>query len=71
MIENIIKKMLRKWLKKKVHADGLPLTASAAKFNWVYESPLSQWRDRIWVVQNTTGTSEKMWNRILSDYLYL
>ncbi len=51
MIEKAIKKLLRKWLKKKVYRD-ISLASNVARFEWVYNSPLHEWRDRIWVVNN-------------------
>jgi len=52
MTQKIIKKMLRKWLKKKVYNDFLSLPTNVARFEWVYNSSLHEWRDRIWVVNN-------------------
>lgn len=49
-MEKIIKKVLRKWLKKKLYNSNSPLDSNVAHFEWVYNSPLHQWRDRIWVV---------------------
>ena len=53
MIQNIIKKVLCKWLKKKLYDSNYPLSTNVARFKWVYDSPLRQWRDRVWVVTHT------------------
>lgn len=64
--EKMIKKVLRKWLKKKLYNDNLPLATNIARFEWVYSSPLIKWRDRIWVVRNCTKDK----NRCLEEYLH-
>ena len=51
MIQSIIKKVLRKWLKKKVYSSHQSLTTNIARFEWIYNSPLKEWRDRIWIVK--------------------
>lgn len=56
MIQVIIKKVLRKWLKKKVYDNNQTLTNNIARFEWVYNSPLNEWRDRIWIVKQHTKT---------------
>ena len=71
MIEQIIKKMLRKWLKKKVFIYGQPLRVNVIYFNWVYKAPLQQWKDRVWVTRHCPCTGEEGLSRMLSDYLYL
>ena len=49
---DIIKPLLRKWLKKRVaslatrHEYGPPTEV----FKWVYDSPVRQWRDRLWCI---------------------
>lgn len=48
----INKKVLRKWLKKKVYTKNNLLKHNIARFEWVYNSPLHEWRDRIWVLVN-------------------
>lgn len=68
MIENIIKKMLRKWLKKQLVATNcLRMQASRERFEWVYNAPLSQWRDRIWVCKQCECTED--FDTLLS-YIY-
>ena len=42
MIQNLIKKALRKWLKKKVYNSNQTLSKNIAHFEWVYNSPLHQ-----------------------------
>lgn len=71
MIQNIIKKVLRKWLKKKVFAN-IPIANNIARFEWVYNSPLHQWRDRIWVVKqcNKTIAGIDFLDKVLEEYLY-
>ena len=56
MIQKMIKKVLRKWLKKKVYSSHLALTTNIARFEWVYNSPLKEWRDRIWIVRQHSKT---------------
>lgn len=67
MIQMIIKKVLRKWLKKKVYNDFLSISTNVARFEWVYNSPLHQWRDRIWVVTNCARNTIGAVN--LDDYM--
>ncbi len=64
--EKIIKKVLRKWLKKKLFNNNFPISQNAARFEWVYNSPLKQWRDRIWVIKHCPINSDKC----LNEYLY-
>lgn len=68
--EKIIKKMLRKWLKKRVYNDKFPLATNIARFEWVYNSPLKEWRDRIWIVSNHLTTLRESFDRYLKEYLY-
>lgn len=65
--EKIIKKVLRKWLKKKLFNNNFPINQNAARFEWVYNSPLKQWRDRIWVIKHCPINRDKC----LNEYLYL
>ena len=59
MIQNIIKKVLRKWLKKKLYKGGYGIPLNEKRFPWVYNSPIRQWKDRIWVLRHTAiGTTE-------------
>lgn len=44
MIQNIIKKVLRKWLKKKVYKGGYGIPLNEKRFAWVYKSPIRQWK---------------------------
>lgn len=71
MIQNIIKKVLRKWLKKKVFAN-IPIANNIARFKWVYNSPLHQWRDRIWAVKQCDKTIAGIdfLDKVLEEYLY-
>lgn len=53
-MEQLIKRMLRKRLKKRL---GLTMCKvfceeDRRKFEWVYNAPLTQWRDRIWVCKD-------------------
>lgn len=72
MIQNIIKKVLRKWLKKKVYNSYQTLSTNIARFKWVYDSPLHQWRDRIWVVKQCDKTIAGIdfLDKVLEEYLY-
>lgn len=72
MIQNIIKKVLRKWLKKKVYSNHQTLSTNIARFDWVYNSPLHQWRDRIWIVKqhNKTIAGIDFLDKALKEYLY-
>lgn len=47
-IEGKIKRMLRKWLKKRVYRQGIGYSANEERFKWVYDAPLREWKDRIW-----------------------
>lgn len=70
MIQNIIKKVLRKWLKKKVYSNASPIANNIARFEWVYNSPLKEWRDRIWVVTYCPYTGVEKYDKYLQEYLY-
>lgn len=72
MIQNIIKKVLRKWLKKKLYSSSFLFTTNVARFNWVYDSPLRQWRDRIWVIKqhNKAIAGIDFFDKVLKEYLY-
>lgn len=72
MIQNIIKKMLRKWLKKKLYSSSFLFATNVARFNWVYDSPLRQWRDRIWVIKQHDKTIAGIGSldEVLEEYLY-
>lgn len=68
MIQDIIKKVLRKWLKKKLYSSAYSLNINVARFKWVYNSPLHQWRDRIWVVTHTQYKGISVYDSVI-DYL--
>lgn len=69
--EKIIKKVLRKWLKKKLYNDNIPLTRNIARFEWVYISPLKEWRDRIWIVSKChRAIGLEGLNKYLEDFIY-
>lgn len=72
MIQNIIKKVLRKWLKKKLYNRDSFTTTNIERFEWVYNSPLHQWRDRIWLVKqhNKTIAGIDFLDKVLEEYLY-
>lgn len=70
MIQNIIKKVLRKWLKKTVYSIDSPIANNIARFEWVYNSPLNQWRDRIWVVNHCPFKQKEGYDKCLKEYLY-
>lgn len=69
MVQELIKKVLRKWLKKKVYAN-IPIANNIALFEWVYNSPLYEWRDRIWIVTHCPYTGEEKYEKYLHEYLY-
>ena len=64
--EKIIKKVLRKWLKKKLFNNNFPINQNAARFEWVYNSRRKEWRDRMWVIKNCPENRDKC----LNEYLY-
>ncbi len=72
MIQNIIKKVLRKWLKKKLYNSNSLTDTNVARFKWVYDSPLHQWRDRIWVIKQYDKTIAGIvfLDKVLEEYLY-
>lgn len=61
----IKKKVLRKWLKKKLYINA-PISTNIARFEWVYNSHLKEWRDRMWVIKNCPENRDKC----LNEYLY-
>lgn len=65
MIQNIIKKVLRKWLKKKLYNSSFLYTTNVTRFKWVYDSPIRQWRDRIWVVTHCPYKGASMYDKYL------
>lgn len=72
MIQNIIKKVLRKWLKKKLFNGGSLIETNIARFEWVYNSPLHQWRDRIWIIKQQSKAIAGIvyFDKVLKEYLY-
>lgn len=70
MIQNLIKKVLRKWLKKKVYTRNVLLTHNIARFEWVYNSPIQEWKDRIWVLNNSPSCSVREYDECLKEYLW-
>lgn len=69
MIEKIIKKLLRKWLKKELYTVADKLSLNKERFDRVFDAPLRQWRDRIWVVQNNPYSSAEYCSRVYNEYL--
>lgn len=63
--EKLIKKVLRKWLKKKLYINA-PISTNITRFEWVYNSHLKEWRDRMWVIKNCPENRDKC----LNEYLY-
>lgn len=51
-IEGKIKRMLRKWLKKRVYRQGIDFSSNEERFKWVYNAPLREWKDRLWCIDN-------------------
>lgn len=67
-IEEKLKRMLRKWLKKRLYRSGIGFDSNKERFLWVYDAPLREWRDRIWCLDN-----EELYNNpdfLLKLYLY-
>lgn len=56
--EKLIKKVLRKWLKKNLYINA-PISTNIARFEWVYNSHLKEWRDRMWVIKNCPENRDK------------
>ena len=67
--EKLIKKVLRKWLKKKLYINA-PISTNIARFEWVYNSHLKEWRDRIWVVNHCPFKQKEGYDKCLKEYLY-
>lgn len=55
-----MKKLLRKWLRKRIYAyRGLSQnTNTEDAFNWVYNSPIWEWRTRLFCIRNTAVNEE-------------
>ena len=67
-IEGKMKRMLRKWLKKRVYRQGIDYSSNEARFKWVYDAPLREWKDRIWCIDKN-----ELYNNpdlLLKLYLY-
>lgn len=66
MSKNIIKPLFRKWLKRKIaktiHCKQL--SNAKQKFEWIYNSPLSTWRNKLLAI-NTDEFDAKRY----SDWL--
>ena len=59
MIEKAIKKVLRKWLKKKVMSHTGALNPHFKKyFEWIYNAPVREWKDRIWCLSYAEKPSD-------------
>ena len=67
-IEGKIKRMLRKWLKKRVYRQGIDYSSNDERFKWVYDAPLREWKDRIWCIDN--GELYNSPDLLLKLYLY-
>lgn len=70
MIQKLIKKVLKRWLKKKVYTKNNLLKHNTERFEWVYNSPLYEWRDRIWVLVNNPSCGVREYDKCLKEYLW-
>lgn len=52
LIDCILKPLLRKWLKKRVMNVGLHVNKTRKAYNWIYNSPLTTWRDKLYVLNH-------------------
>ena len=51
--------MLRKWLKKKIIAHiGAFSPYFKEHFEWVYNAPIREWKDRLWCLSFANRTSD-------------
>lgn len=67
-IEGKIKRMLRKWLKKRVYRQGISYSSNDERFKWVYDAPLREWKDRLWCIDH--GELYNNPDLLLKLYLY-
>lgn len=53
----MIKRLLRKWLRRQIiKAYTMPKQIA---FEWIYYSPISTWRDKLFCLRNSMGGVEK------------
>lgn len=67
-VEEKVKRILRKWLKKRVYRQGIGFDFNKQRFDWVYDAPLHEWRDRIWCLENDEMINQP--DVLLKLYLY-
>lgn len=69
-VEEKVKRMLRKWLKKRIYNKNYGFNVNNSRFNFVYDAPIHEWRDRIWCLENCIDTTDNP-DLLLKLYLYL
>lgn len=58
-MQKLIKKVLRKWLKKKIIAHIGAFSPSINEyFDWVYNAPIREWKDRLWCLSFVNRVSD-------------
>ena len=59
MKQSVIKKVLRKWLKKKVISHIGAFNPHAKEyFEWIYNAPVREWKDRLWCLSFAERASD-------------
>lgn len=67
-VEEKVKRMLRKWLKKRIYTERFTFETNNSRFNFVYDAPIHEWRDRIWCLENSLDITDP--GLLLKLYLY-
>lgn len=67
-VEEKVKRMLRKWLKKRIYTERFSFEINNKRFDFVYDAPIHEWRDRIWCLGNSLGVTDP--GLLLKLYLY-
>lgn len=64
-IEKPIKRMLRKWLLKKVCSKHSTSPENFYNAAWIYNSPLCEWKDKIWCAVKDPSSAEWLYENYL------
>jgi hypothetical protein len=72
-IEKPIKRMLRKWLLKKVYSEYRYLSCSLEFAEWIYNSPLNEWSDKLWCFKQSLMNpklAHDLYDKYLKSHFY-
>lgn len=65
IIERAIKRLLRKWLRRKV----IQYTSAfwSGTFDWIYDSPLSTWRDKLMCLRTNPDDAKLAYRWLIGE----